>query len=65
MEILIALLVALGIVTSEDAKYGKISVEEAKVMSAKMYVDEEVMAKYELTKKDADGKINDLDMVDF
>lgn len=65
MELLIALLVALGIVTSEDAKYGKISMEEAKVMAAKMDVDEEVMAKYELTKKDADGKINDLDMVDF
>lgn len=47
MEILIALLVALGIVTSDDAKSGKYTPEEIKLIAKNGGVTDEKLADYE------------------
>lgn len=64
MEILIALLVALGIVTSDDAKTSRFSSDEIKIMADRGGITEDKLADYEKSiadeqKKEEDGIIDD------
>jgi hypothetical protein len=56
MEILIALLVALGIVTSDDAQTARFSNDEIRVMAEKGGVTEEKLADYEKSIADEQKK---------
>jgi|GEM_PF-6035218 len=56
MELLIAILVTLGIVTSDDAKSGKFSSEDIKIMAERGGVTEEKVADYEKEQAEKQNK---------